>query len=222
MSRGCCGQSSADPNSMKSAKVGASVDVNPSSGHMRFRSGANRMLRRSFGWRSPALAAAFSMLFVAMNSTSASCETTFRAYHNPRFGVAADIPSNWRPEQEAENGDGRHFTSPDGGSQVAVFGANVGDDLTESRRLRGSPLPGEDVTYRAASADRITLSGFRDGKIFYRVALLGCRRSTWAVFDLEYPVQSRTIFDAVVRRMARSLRIVPHANNSCGDQRHLQ
>ena len=45
----------------------------------------------------------------------------YKTYHNQRFGYRIDYPADFRPQPEADNGDGRRFTSPDGQAVLSAY-----------------------------------------------------------------------------------------------------
>jgi len=145
---------------------------------------------------------------------------SFTRHVNPRFGISLDVPSSWIARPMSDNGDGRVIVSPDGTAQVAMFGANIQGSAAQERARRSAPLDGETITYRHATISRVTVSGYRNGRVFYRAGVIGCVGTVWASFDLEYPADAVARYDAVVRQMNRSLAIaMPEGAAECDDQR---
>jgi hypothetical protein len=58
----------------------------------------------------------------------ASAEQGYRPYRNWRFGVSAEVPSDWKAGREPDNNDGLAFTSPDGAATITVSGILNADD----------------------------------------------------------------------------------------------
>src|SRR3954453_12622693 len=70
-------------------------------------------------------------------------------YANPRYGTTLEVPADWRPGREPDNGDGLVFTSPDGAASIRVWGGlHIADSVAEELDSRATPEPGETVSYR--------------------------------------------------------------------------
>ncbi|WP_374547790.1 hypothetical protein [Rhodoblastus sp.] len=127
-------------------------------------------------------------------------------YHNERFGATADYPAGWTTEPAPENNDGRRFVSPDGRASLTISGIFATDSRNAELDEKATPMPGETVTYRAARDNWIVLSGTRNGRIFYRKAILSCGGEVWNDLDIDYPVEEKTEYDALAAHIAASLR----------------
>lgn len=147
---------------------------------------------------------------VAMLSP-ASAEQGYRPYRNWRFGVSADVPSDWKAGPEPDNNDGLAFTSPDGAAAITVSGILNADDapaaevIADEQRARD----GETVTYRKASARQVVISGTRGNMIFYRKAILSCNDQIVNHLLIVYPAAQKQAFDALVSHVAASMRSSP-------------
>lgn len=143
----------------------------------------------------------------------ASAEQGYRQYRNWRFGVSADVPSDWKAGPEPENNDGLVFTSPDGAATITVSGILNADNapavevIADEQRAQD----GETVTYRKASARQAVISGTRGKMIFYRKAILSCNDQILNHLLIEYPVAQKQAFDALVSHVAASMRSSPGA-----------
>jgi hypothetical protein len=86
----------------------------------------------------------------------ASAEQGNRNYRNARFGVSADVPSDWKAGREPDNNDGLVFSSPDGAATITVSGILNADDQPASAVVAEEQRAGdgETITYRKASARR--------------------------------------------------------------------
>jgi hypothetical protein len=73
---------------------------------------------------------------------------TWRTYVNPRFGVSAQVPSDWMMRPEPANGDGRAFTAPDGSAEIIVSGILSTLSRDQEFSIRTAPNPGETITRR--------------------------------------------------------------------------
>ncbi|MDT3685887.1 MAG: hypothetical protein RO009_12705 [Pseudorhodoplanes sp.] len=131
----------------------------------------------------------------------------WRVYSNPRFGTRAEVPRDWSMGPAPENDDGRVFTSPDGSATITIYGSlHVLDSIDEAMKIYETPKDGETITYRQRRKRTITVSGTRGERIFYRRAILTCRDQVWNGVAIDYPAARKQEFDALVTRVAKSLR----------------
>lgn len=131
----------------------------------------------------------------------------WRAYTNPRFGTRAEVPRDWSMGPKPSNDDGRLFTAPDGSATITIYGSlHVQDSIDEAMTLHATPQPGETITYKQRSKRTITVSGMKGERIFYRRAVLSCRDRIWNGVAIDYPAADKQRFDALVTRVAKSLR----------------
>src|ERR1700743_3909324 len=103
----------------------------------------NRAFRKCF------CAALMMASIVALSPVSA--EQGYRNYRNARFGVSADVPSDWKAGREPENNAGLVFSSPDGAATITVSGILNADNQPASRAIaeEQQAQTGETVTYRS-------------------------------------------------------------------------
>ena len=143
----------------------------------------------------------------------ASAEQGYRDYRNGRFGVSADVPSDWKAGEGPENNDGLVFTSPDGASTITVSGILNTDNAPAAAVIADEQRAqdGETVTYRKAGARQSVISGTRGNMIFYRKAILSCNDQILNHLSIEYPVAQKPAFDALVTHVAASMRSSPGA-----------
>lgn len=131
----------------------------------------------------------------------------WRVYSNPRFGTRAEVPRDWTMGGAPENDDGRVFTSPDGRATITVYGSlHVQDSVSEAMDMQAAANDGETVTYTQRGKRAITVSGTKGERIFYRRAILTCRDQVWNGVAIDYPATQKKDFDALVTRVATSLR----------------
>jgi hypothetical protein len=69
----------------------------------------------------------FVALLLVTIAAPGVAQNAWRTYHNARFGVSADIPSDWKAGEEPANNDGLVFSSPDGTATITVSGMLVID-----------------------------------------------------------------------------------------------
>src|SRR3954471_13483338 len=106
------------------------------------------------------LAAAAAVL--ACDLAPAAAAPGWRVYANPRYGTTLEVPADWRPGREPDNGDGLVFTSPDGAASIRVWGGlHIADSVAEELDSRATPEPGETVSYRRRGPRSLVLSGRR-------------------------------------------------------------
>ena len=74
---------------------------------------------------------------------------------------------------------------------------------------------GEDVTYLRGERDRLTVSGLKGDRIFYRKVMLACGGTIWRHVAMEYPATAKGDFDRFVERMSRGFDHI--ADDACGD-----
>jgi hypothetical protein len=143
----------------------------------------------------------------------AAAEQGYRNYRNARFGVSADVPSDWKAGREPDNNDGLVFSSPDGAATITVSGILNADDtpagevIAEEQRAQD----GETVTYRSKSGRQAVISGTRGALIFYRKAILSCNDQVLNHLVIEYPAAQKQAFDTLVTHVAASMRTSPGA-----------
>jgi hypothetical protein len=145
-------------------------------------------------------------LLAAVFVASARAET-FRTYANDRFGATAEYPSDWRSDPPPENGDGLVFRSPDGQATITISGIlNIADTPDEAMRDEEKADASQTVTFRQHGRRSVVVSGTQGDKIFYRKSILVCRDQIWNHVHLEYPAARKTEYDALVAKVAGSLR----------------
>jgi serine/threonine-protein kinase len=150
-----------------------------------------------------ALALALALLLAALPASAQG----WRTYVNGRFGTTAQVPADWRPGREPDNGDGLAFTAPDGEASITVSGGlHVLDTVGEAMDIIEEPNEGETVTYRSRNRRAVTVSGTKGQRIFFRRSILSCRDTVWNTVQIEYPAARKVAFDPLVAHVARSLR----------------
>ena len=134
--------------------------------------------------------------------------SSWRSYHNERFGTTADVPADWRAGEPPENGDGLAFTSPDGERRSPSRAASTSPDTIaeafatlEARRTTARRSP--TITATSAPSSSPARSGDR---IFYRKSILSCRDKVWNSVSIEYPAAEKKAYDALVTHVAGSLK----------------
>src|ERR1700744_6157266 len=146
---------------------------------------------------------------VALSPVSA--EQGYRNYRNARFGVSADVPSDWKAGREPDNNAGLVFPPPDGAATITVSGILNADNEPASAVIaeEQGAQSGETVTYRSKGPHQAVISGTRDTMIFYRKTMLSCNDQVINHLVIEYPVAQKQDFDALVTHVASSMRTSP-------------
>jgi hypothetical protein len=135
----------------------------------------------------------------------------WKLYVNARFGTAAEYPADrFRPGHPPDNGDGQAFTAADG-AELRIFAHYNVDDYTPAEQetfLRSAGSDYTDVTYRATGKNSLVLSGYRGDLIFYEKYIFAGRKDDGVIHALTvtYRRDTKTVYDPIVARMARSLR----------------
>src|ERR1700677_3835681 len=95
---------------------------------------------------------------VSRSIAGAAWAETWRTYVNPRFGVSAQVPSDWTIGPEPANGDGRVFTAPDGSAEITISGILSTSSRDEEFSIMTAPNPGETITYKAVRGAVVVVS----------------------------------------------------------------
>lgn len=151
-----------------------------------------------------------SLIIALWLGPAAAQDGAWTSYTNSRFGTTADVPPGWRAGPPPENNDGLVFTAPGGRASLTISGMlNIDDDLAAAFAFYEMPNEGEVITYKRRSGNAITVSGTKATQIFYAKHLLSCHNQIWNSIYLEYPAAMKASFDAIVARVAKSLKPGP-------------
>ena len=96
------------------------------------------------------------------------------------------VPRDWQLMPPDPNWQGRRYMAPDGNAWLAFYATNAGNDAT-ARFKAVAFADGEDVTYLRGERDRLTVSGLKGDRIFYRKVMLACGGTIWRHVAMEYP-----------------------------------
>ncbi len=129
----------------------------------------------------------------------------WNTYANARFGYDICYPANLlTPQEAADNGNGRQFTSSVGATLRVWGNYNVNGDtlatLTDEmvRDLTGSSGT---VSYRRVASSFSTVSGQAGGNVFYAVRRMD--KDAVNSFILTYPIDKKGLFDPVAAKLAK-------------------
>ena len=131
-------------------------------------------------------------------------------YANPRFGTMLDYPSDlFVKPVDADNGDGRRWTSAKGGT-LRVYGfwnAESRTPATYAQFLQdANPARYRGVTYRLVKPKLLVLSGSVTGPIFYERYAFGDPSGAVHAVVIAYPAKARSVYDALLPRISGSLK----------------
>jgi hypothetical protein len=132
-------------------------------------------------------------------------------YVNARFGTTAEVPTNLFKVAgpPPANGDGRQFKADDG-AELRIFGSYSAATVTESFAeykawfLAQLQKDGLRVSYKPEGKDWLVASGSKGSGIVYIKVVEGCDATH--EMRIEYPSASRSTYDPIIGRLARSLR----------------
>ena len=124
------------------------------------------------------------------------------------------VPRDWQLMPPDPNWQGRRYMAPDGNAWLAFYATNASNDAP-ARFKAVAFADGEDVTYLRGERDRLTVSGLKGDRIFYRKVMLACGGTIWRHVAMEYPATAKVTFDRFVEGMSRGFDRI--ADDACGD-----
>ena len=137
-----------------------------------------------------------------------------RGSDRQRAGGAQLVPSGWRLEAPSPDWNGRRYLSPEGDAWIALYASAATNDA--AARFKAVAFgDGEEVTYLRGERERLTVSGLKGDRIFYRKVTLACGGTVWRHVAMEYPAAAKRDLDRFVERMSRGFDQI--ADDSCGD-----
>jgi len=155
---------------------------------------------------SRASATTLSLLLILFAACAAQA-ASWRAYHNPRFGVSARIPPGWTENRPGPaNGDGAAFTSPDKRGTISVSGIFSVSPIADEFAERAKPDDGGVIAYSQRGPNWIIASWTKGDQIIYRKSIFACNTGVWNDLDIEYPVADKARYDSIVKQVAASLK----------------
>lgn len=124
------------------------------------------------------------------------------------------IPPDWQLVPPDPNWQGRRYMAPDGNAWLALYSTNAANDA-QTRFKAVAFADGENLTYLHGDRDRLTVSGLKGDRIFYRKVMLACDGKVWRHVALEYPAGNKREFDSYVQRVSRGFESI--ADSGCGE-----
>ena len=119
-----------------------------------------------------------------------------------RIEISQIVPRDWQLQPPDPNWQGRRYVAPDGNAWLALYSTNAANDAA-ARFKAVAFVDGEEVTYLRGERERLTVSGLKDDRIFYRKVMLACGGTQWRHVALEYSAQDKTRFDRLVENISR-------------------
>jgi hypothetical protein len=120
--------------------------------------------------------------------------------------TAADlIPSGWQLQPADPSWKGRRYLSPDGSASLALYASASDQEPIQKHMQTVAFAEGEEITSLRGERNWIAVSGLKDGRMFYRKAVLACGGTMWRHIAWQYPAAARSMVDPQVARAARAL-----------------
>lgn len=148
-----------------------------------------------------------ALLFALIALPAAAAD--WQRYDNARFGYSIDVPADFDWGPEADNSDGRTFTSSDGLQSLSVFGGMVtGADFeaTVGIGLQIARADGWTLSYERVTPTWASFSASRNGIVRYVRVIAACGGTQLASFYYEYPLAALKAADPIVERLVQSLK----------------
>jgi hypothetical protein len=131
----------------------------------------------------------------------------------PAQGRAKFVPASWREEPADPQLNGQRFVSPDGNASFIAYTVPAGEEGVAAHMKAVAFGDGEQVTYLRGERSWIAVSGFKQGRIFFREAVLACAGDRWHHIAFEYPASAKGEMRDFVERAATVVR--GSDNRSC-------
>ena len=148
------------------------------------------------------------LLILLLLSAAPALSEDWRVYENGRFGYSIELPPEFSIDMLPDNGDGLTLAPADRSARLLVFGTeSLGGDFAAEAKLRLglSRNEGWQISYSKLSSRGLSFSGTRRDRIVYVRGVALCGGGA-AFFQMDYPKAAMQRYDAVVMRLARSLR----------------
>jgi hypothetical protein len=116
------------------------------------------------------------------------------------------VPADWREEAADPQLKGQHYVSPDGNASFIAYTVPAGADGIADHMKAVAFGDGEQVTYLRGERTWVAVSGFKQGRIFYRAAVLACGGDRWHHIAFDYPASAKAEMRDFVDRAATTVR----------------
>lgn len=125
------------------------------------------------------------------------------------------IPRGWTMSDADAETKTRKFVSPDGQASLIVRQIAADRTALPASLDRVAYRNDEQVTYHRRASSWVAVSGYREGRIFYRKINLACRATRWHFVELDYPRDMKRAMDATVTHIARGMTLY---SDDCGQR----
>ncbi len=135
---------------------------------------------------------------------SNAASTASLQYVNERFGFTVDIPSNFVPQGESDNGDGQVFAASGHRAEIRAWGSNL---IKPDIRCSASSMFAEELpqpTYEHSRDGTSVVSGNIGSDIFYAKVIRTADRCLG--LTITYPVSDKAAYDPTVSSVAASFK----------------
>jgi hypothetical protein len=116
------------------------------------------------------------------------------------------VPADWHEEPADPQFNGQRFVSPDGNASFVAYTVPVGEEGVAAHMKSVAFADGEQVTYLRGERSWIAVSGFKQGRIFYRAAVLACAGDRWHHVAFDYPASAKGEMRDFVERAQTAVR----------------
>jgi hypothetical protein len=123
------------------------------------------------------------------------------------------VPPGWSQTVADAETRTRTFVSPDGRASLTARQVQAEATAPDRGLDRIAYRNDEQVTYHRRAPSWVAVSGYRDGKIFYRKINLACRGTRWNFVELVYPREIKRAMDTTVTHIARGMTLY---SDDCG------
>jgi hypothetical protein len=116
------------------------------------------------------------------------------------------VPADWREEPADPQLKGQRFVSPDGNASFIAYTVPASDEDIAGHMKAVAFGDSEQVTYLRGERTWIAVSGFKQGRIFYRAAVLACGGDRWHHIAFDYPAAAKPEMRDFVERASTTVR----------------
>ncbi|MBF0136529.1 MAG: hypothetical protein H7833_01980 [Magnetococcus sp. DMHC-1] len=144
-------------------------------------------------------------------NTSGNTIKYYKKYYNDRFNFEIEYPSNILSQKfESDNNDGVVFSSGD--EKILLTASGIYNALDKSPSELYNDVVGDyinkggEITYKTLKGNWFVVSGFLNGKIFYRKSIV--EKELIVSADLLYDKKSKELVDVYMKKIMNSLKIM--------------
>jgi len=134
--------------------------------------------------------------------------------------LAAIVPRGWQLQPPEENWQGRRFKSPDGAARLAIYKAPADVPVADHMKSVVFAGEGETLTHVQGKRSWIAAAGFKEGRMFYRKAILACGGRVWHHVAFDYPPEIKARVGRFILLAAEGLHDSQTDCDEAGAERH--